>query len=430
LAEAFHDASTESVPGAWRTRSPRLSQELEEALLSPEYLADPYPIYAQMPRDPSLAWSEAFRSWIVTSYEDVVWATREPKLIVHERMPTLLSQLPAEERARAQPIVDHYARTLAFTDPPRHKEVRALLQTKFSAAAVEPLRPRVRELVDSFLDTAGPEEFDVTTQLAFPLPVDVIGEILGVPRQDRAQFRPWTDRIMGLFQTGRAETESVAAGLESLGDMRSYLKGVIDDRTRRPQDDLISWLVANSGPGQVLTEDEVIANCVMFYTAGHATTSALIANAFLALFRNPDELQKLRDDPTLIRHAVEELIRYATSVQRAWRVAGEDVEYRGCVIRKGDPVYPLVGAANHDRDRFEHPETLDVERANVRHLAFGLGIHFCLGADLARLETAVAIEAFLARFPRAEFFEERLVWGGQRAGSSLGTLLSLPVRIR
>jgi len=213
--------------------------------------------------------------------------------------------------------------------------------------------------------------------------------------------------------------------------MRAYLRDLIEERARQPRDDLAGWFVEQSRPGETLTRDEVVANCVMLYTAGHATTSALLGNAFLALFRHPGQLRRLREDPGSIDTAVEELLRYATSVQRAWRVAATDVEYGGCVIHEGDPVYPLLGAANHDPARFEQPEELDLERQKNRQMAFGQGIHFCLGAGLARLETAIAIDTFLRRYPNATHVEEDVAWDAHMGlGSSLSTLISLPVRLQ
>jgi len=406
--------------------------DLDEALLSLEYLKDPYPIYARIREEaPPLAWSEAFRAWVLTRYDDVLWATRDPRLVVGLRMPTLLAQLPEAERVRARPIVDHYASTLAFTDPPRHTVVRTLLQKMFSTNAIAALTPGIRALVDSYLDAAGPDVFDIMPQLAFRLPVDVIGEMLGVPLPDRAQFRPWTDDILGIFSTGRVMPEQANTGLASLSEMRAYLRDLIEERARQPRDDLVSWFVEQSRPGGTLTRDEVVANCVMLYTAGHATTSALLGNAFLALFRHPEQLRRLREDPGSIDTAVEELLRYATSVQRAWRVAATDVEYGGCVIQEGDPIYPLLGSANHDPAKFEQPEELDLERQKNRQMSFGQGIHFCLGAGLARLETAIAIDTFLRRYPNATHVEEDVAWDAHMGlGSSLSTLISLPVRLQ
>ena len=407
-------------------RNPHLDPKLEEELLSSAYLTNPYPIYARMPHAPSLVWSGAFRCWFLTGYDDVVWASREAKLGVCERVPALLSELSGADRERAQPIVDHYGATMAFWDGARHRTVRALFHKRFTATALEGLRSAIEGFASKYLDAVGQDEMDMMSDFANLLPVDVIGHMLGIPPLDRAQFGPWSNAVLAFSQTGRVTPDLTDAAVIGLSEMRRYIQGVIDDRTQRPKDDFISWLVAQE---HALSNDEVLANCLQLYMAGFATTRLFLGNAFLALFRNPDQLMKLRENLGLMEVAVEELLRYSTSFQRAWRVAEDDVEHQGCVIRKGDQVYPLVGAANHDPGRFAQPGVLNIERKKNRHLSFGTGVHVCLGADLARLEAAVAIDAFLRRFPKATHIEERVVWGTQPAGSNLGTLLSLPVRL-
>ena len=423
-------------------RHPPVTPDADAALLSPEYLVDPYPIYARLRREPPIAWSEALNGWIVTRYADVRSAMREPRLSAHGRMPAFLAQLPDEGRAAAAQFSDHYESTLPFMEGSRHKTLRTLLQDAFSAAAAEALRDDIEQLADSFLDAAEGDEFDLMAQYAKPFPVHVMGNMLGVPPPDRAQFIPWTDQIIAVFSTGRVTTDVMEAGRQALVEMRSYLSDLIAERRRQPKEDLISWLVANSSyrsamkeansePVGVLTAEEVLANCVTLYTAGHASTSGLIGKAFLALFRHPDQLQRLRDHPERIDNAVEEFLRYDTSVQRAWRVAPDDVEVRGCPVRRGDAVHMVLGAANHDPAQFKEPDSFDIDRQNNRHLAFGHGVHLCLGAALARLETAIAVNTFLQRFPKAELTEEAVSWGTHLGyATSLGALQSLPVRLR
>ena len=423
-------------------RHPPVTPDADAALLSPEYLVDPYPIYARLRREPPIAWSEALNGWIVTRYADVRSAMREPRLSAHGRMPAFLAQLPDEGRAAAAQFSDHYESTLPFMEGSRHKTLRTLLQDAFSAAAAEALRADIEQLAHSFLDAAEGDEFDLMAQYAKPFPVHVMGNMLGVPPPDRVQFIPWTDQIIAVFSTGRVTTDVMEAGRQALVEMRSYLSDLIAERRRQPKEDLISWLVANSSyrsamkeansePVGVLTAEEVLANCVTLYTAGHASTSGLIGKAFLALFRHPGQLQRLRDHPELIDNAVEEFLRYDTSVQRAWRVAPDDVEVRGCPVRRGDAVHMVLGAANHDPAQFKEPDSFDIERQNNRHLAFGHGVHLCLGAALARLETAIAVNTFLQRFPKAELAEEAVSWGTHLGyATSLGALQSLPVRLK
>jgi cytochrome P450 len=408
-------------------RTPLVPVELDKAFLSEGYLSDPYPIYERVRSVAPIGWSGAFQSWVLTRYDDVLWALREPRLTTSGRMRRFLQQLSQDERARADVIEKHYETTLPFLGPPRHTVVKSLIQKSFSVAMVERLRPSIQQLVDRYLDEADNGEFDIMVQLAHQLPVQVIGTMLGVPESDRGQFRPWTNHIFAIFSSGHAVADRVETGRANLLEMRAYLHGLIEERRRRPQDDLISELVRVSEAGETLTEDEVLANCVTLYTAGHETTSGLIGNAFLALLRHPDQLRLLREHPELIGPAVEECLRYDTSVQRAWRLAAEDIDVGGITIPKGDIVSPMVAAANRDPHRFPDPNTFDISRKSNRQVAFGQGIHFCVGAGLARLETSLAITTFLRRFSEVHHSDDSVVWG---TDMTFRSLRSLPVSVR
>jgi pimeloyl-[acyl-carrier protein] synthase len=408
-------------------RRPTVPRRLDQELLSDQFLADPYPTYRQLRVEAPVAWSESLHSWILTRYDDVMFALKEPRLSNAGRMRALLEPLAGGDGSSTDLIADHYDSTLPFMSPPRHTLVKSTMQTAFTTRSVEALMPDVQELVDTLIDDADADQFDVMTQLANLLPVNVIGKMLGVPPDDRAQFRPWTNDIFALF-SGRPAPEVIRRGAQSLAEMRTYLRGLLDERRREPRGDLVSELIrVSQAEGSPLTDEVVLANCVTLYTAGHETTSGLIGNAFLELFRHPEQLQRLREDPDLIRNAVEEFLRYDTSVQKAWRLATDDVEISGVTIPKGDAVSAMVAAANRDPAHFSEPDKLDIERKIDRHLAFGHGTHFCLGAMLGRLETAVAVATFLPRFPKARHSEEGLVWGRDM---SFRSLLALPVRLQ
>ena len=405
---------------------PTVPRALDEEFGSPQFLADPYPTYRRLRVEAPVAWSERLQSWVLTRYDDVVLALKDLRLSNADRMRALLEPVTGEDRPNADLIADHYDSTLPFMNPPRHTQVRATMQRAFTTRSVEALRPDVEELVDALLAEMGTDSHDVMAGLANLLPINVIGKMLGVPPADRAQFRPWTSEIFAIFSSGHPTPEAVGNGARSLSEMRAYLRGLIEERRRDLRDDLISDLIRISQSEQApLTDEEVLANCVTLYTAGHETTSGLIGNALLALFRHPDQLRRLREDPGLIKDAVEELLRYDTSVQKAWRLAAEDVEISGVSIPKGDRVSAMVAAANRDPAHFSEPDALDLGRKIDRHLAFGQGTHFCLGAGLARLETSVAITAYLRRFPDARHLEDELVWGRDL---SFRSLLALPVR--
>jgi cytochrome P450 len=398
-------------------------------LLSTAYLRDPHPLYHEIRAVAPVAWSEAFRSWILTRYEDVAWALREPRLKTGGRMHAFLGQLTPADQARADVIDRHYALTIPFMDPPRHTFVKGLVQKAFSVSMVESLRPAVEHLVDRLLDQAAERgsSVDLMPDLAQGLPINVIGMMLGVPEADRAQFRPWTNHIFGIFSSGHAVAERVELGRRNLLAMRDYLAELIEARRHRPSDDLVSELIRVSEAGENLTTEEILANCVTLFTAGHETTSGLIGNAFLAFFRHPDQRSLLMERPELLESAVEECLRYDTSVQRAWRLASADLDVAGVAIPRGDIVSPMVAAANRDPARFPEPDRFDIERERNRHVSFGHGIHFCVGAMLARLETGVAIRAFFERFPKAEHNESGIEWGDDM---TFRTLRSLPVQLQ
>jgi cytochrome P450 len=400
---------------------------LEQELASEAFLADPYPTYGRLRQEAPVAWSEVQYAWVLTRYDDIMTALKDPRMSNAGRMRALLEPMTGDVRPSADRVADHYDSTLPFMNPPRHTKVKAPLQRPFTTKAVAALRPDVEELVDDLLDEMEGDSHDLMTQFATLLPINVIGRMLGVPKPDRAQFRPWTSRIFAIFSGGMPSTETVSIGSQSLLEMRTYLRALIEARRRDSREDLVSELIRLSeADGSPLTDEVVLANCVTLYTAGHETTSGFLGNAFLALFRHPEALRRLRDDPELIPDAVEELLRYDTSVQKAWRLATEDVEISGVTIPAGDRVSALVAAANRDPEHFADPDRLDIGRRIDRHLAFGHGTHFCLGAMLARLETVVALTAYLRGFPSARHIEEGLVWGRD---VSFRSLLSLPVRV-
>ena len=280
--------------------------------------------------------------------------------------------------------------------------------------------------VDGFLDDVGGDRMDVIADLAAPLPVNVIGMMLGIPEADRAQFRPWTERVFAIFSSGTAVPETVAAGRECLEEMRSYLGALINERRRDPQDDLISRFVGISEAGETLTNDDVLTNCVTLYTAGHETTTGAIGNSLFALLRHAEQLERLRREPSLIDVGIDELMRYDASLQRGWRIAASDVERGGVMIRAGDMVSPMIGAANRDPEQFESPYLLDLARRPNRHLTFGQGMHYCVGAMLAEMEVTVAISTLISRFRTIEAIEDEIVWG---ADMTFRSMRSLPVRV-
>jgi pimeloyl-[acyl-carrier protein] synthase len=375
----------------------------DDVLLTPEFLADPYAVYHQMRSEAPVYWSERFKAWMLTRYADVKSTLHDPRMRSRERIGAILSQLPESARAEMKPLSDHLTKWVAFTDPPDHTRLRTLVDKAFTPRMIANLRRPIQSIVDELLvQVAHAGRMDVVQDFSFPLPATVISSMLGIPRADHGRFKKWSGDIANFVSAGGINIDVARQAQQSVIELADYFQGIIRDRRQTPQDDLISRLVAAEEQGEKLSEDELFAMFVQLFFAGHETTTGLINNGLLALLRNPEQKRKLQNDPTLIASAVEEFLRYDTSVQRQARVAAEDIEIDGHTIRKGQYVLQFIAAANRDPAVFPNPDTLDVARTGNRHLAFGYGSHFCIGGPLARLEGQIAMGTLLQRMPNIE----------------------------
>jgi cytochrome P450 len=400
---------------------------LDQHLVSPQFFDDPYPVYHRLRRENPVHWSDALGGWVLTRYADVLAILRDPRRFSSAgRVTYLLEQLPGQARRQVEALEQHYTVGLAHSDPPDHTRLRALLTKVFTPRMIEAMRPRVQVLVDELLDVVqSAERMDVIRDLAYPLPATVILEMIGAPPEDRDRFRQWALDINSLFEAGGRVTLGAAQTAQrSILEMREYIRGLIEERRRRPRSDILTGLVAAEEDGRTLTEAELVSTVVTLFVAGHETTTNLIGNGMVALLRHPDQMVRLSDDPSLTGSAVEELLRYDTSVPRGWRIATENVQFDGRPIKRGDLVLPMLGAANRDPAQFPDPDRLDLRRKDNKHLAFGHGIHFCLGAPLARLEAPIAITTMLRRLPDLRLETDTLVW---RRDVALRGVESLPV---
>jgi cytochrome P450 len=311
------------------------------------------------------------------------------------------------------------------TDPPDHTRLRALVSKAFTPRLVEGMRGRIQAIADALLDALEDKgDIDLIDEYAFPLPVTVIAELLGVPVEDRDKFRQWSDAAV----SGNATKEYIEKILiPHMQAFTNYLRAMFEEKRRNPEDDLISALVRAEEAGDRLSEDELLGMVFLLLIAGHETTVNLIGNGVLALLEHPDQLQKLRNDPSFIKLAVEELLRYDGPVETSTeRFAREDVAISKTKIPKGEMVLVVLAAADRDPERFPYPDTLDITRTDNKHLAFGKGIHHCLGASLARMEGQIAVGTLLRRMPnlRLKAPPKSLVW---RPGLVLRGLKALPV---
>ncbi|WP_414166774.1 cytochrome P450 [Streptoverticillium reticulum] len=367
---------------------------------SPAFVADPYPGFAELRAAGRVHWFAPSGQWLVPHHADV------RALLGDRRLGrTYLHRFTHEEFGRTPPPAAHEPfhvlndNGLLDLEAPDHTRIRRLVTQAFTPRTVTALAPvverLVRELVDGLLAEGGG---DLIADVAEPLPVAVIAEMLGVPEADRGLLRPWSAAICGMYELNPDEATAQRAVQASV-EFSAYLRELIADRRARPADDLISALVAACDEGERLTEQEVVSTCALLLNAGHEATVNTTGNGWWALFRHPGQLAALRRDPALVPQAVEELMRYDTPLQLFERWVLDDIEIDGTVIERGSEVALLLGSANHDPAVFPDPERLDVTRTGSAHLSFGAGIHYCLGAPLARLELAAVFGALLQRVP-------------------------------
>jgi len=365
----------------------------------PEFRVDPYRFYRALRRSDPVYFSPVLRGWVLTRYADVATVLHDPRFSVNRQEASIFKRLRLFE-ALPSDFAAALTRNLLMLDPPDHTRLRRLVNTAFTPRRVEALRPRIQTIVDELLDAMHEHrEIDLIRDFAHPLPVIVIAEMLGVPAADRAQFKHWSDRLVGLLDPLQAD-DGLRPAQQAYKEFCTYFHEIFAARRRQPQDDLVSALVAVNDQGDTLNEAELLSLCMLILAAGNETTTNLIANAALALLRHPDERRRLVEDPTLMPIAVEEFLRFDSPIQGTDRVATEDCRIDGQHVRKGQLVGLLLAAANRDPQQFPDPDRLDVGRRNNDHLAFSHGTHFCLGASLARAEAEIALSSLLQRFPR------------------------------
>jgi pimeloyl-[acyl-carrier protein] synthase len=372
-------------------------------LFTPEVRADPFTFYERMQREDPVH-DTGFGMWLLSGYEECHLALRDARFSAEFRT---MADYEATMAAvgRVGPVQELMERLMLFRDAPDHTRLRGLVQRAFTPRMVEGMRRRVREVADELLDAAEARgSLELMADYAWPLPVIVIAELLGVPASERDRFRGWAADLALAFDLGL--TPDRAARAEAAADaFTAFFLGLIEERAREPRGDLLTGLAAAEEQGDHLSSEELVSNLMLLLIAGHETTMNLIGNGTLALLRHPAQRARLAADPALAPDAIEELLRYESPVQLAMRFLREDVELRGRVLRKGERVMLLLGAANHDPARFPDPGVLDLARGDRGHLSFGGGPHFCLGNALARLEGTVAIPALLERFPALRLAE-------------------------
>lgn len=419
-----------------------------------EIRANPYPFYEKLRREDPVHWDEELGLWVITRYADIESLYTDERFSRAQGLMRGFDRLPASEQQIAAPVYHSFSKTVFYADPPYHTHLRGLMNHAFTPRRVERLRPYIQKIVDGLLnDMQSTSEKDVIRELAYPLPVMVIAELLGLPQSDRARFKKWSDDLFAILGTVRHKsTALLEQAAHSLEELTDYVRMLSRLRRENPRDDLITALLsvtedddetcphphsssAPRAPGELvrdrdesstLTEEELVSNINILLSTGHETTTHLIGNGLLALLQHPDQLKKLREKPALLGSAIEEMLRYDNPVQITYRSAREDASIGGKSIHKGDLVNTIIGSANRDPERFSTPDDFIIARNEGRHLGFGIGIHFCIGAPLVRLEAEVVFETILRRFPHISLATESLEW---QEHPIFRGLKSLPIHI-
>jgi cytochrome P450 len=386
------------------------TQEVSDphGLMTRQFQVDPYPTYARLRDEAPAYFSEAWGGWLLTRYQDVQSGFKDPRLSSN-RAGAFGAMLPAALKEQMAPMVRSLSSWALLIDPPDHTRIRSLVNKAFTPRLVEYLRPLIQEQVNLLLDKAeAAGKMDMVQDVANLLPVAVIGDMLGIPREDGLKLRVWANAFATFFGTTKYTVDVLNMMRTGIVEMEEYFRGVVAQRRKSSTvgNDLLSTMMAAEDQGSFLSEQEVLATCSLVLFAGHETTTHLLANGLYLLLKNPEQREVMLGSPQQLEAAVEEVLRYESPIQRLSRVITEDFELHGQPLRKGQKAFLMIGAANRDSRQFPEGDRLDLRRQENRHIAFGFGIHYCLGAALGRLEGQIALSTLLRRFPKMKLLEE------------------------
>ena len=380
-------------------------------LLSDQAIADPYRHLGTLREAARVHRDDALGAWLVLRYDDVRAAFRDPRLSSDRVTGYFERRRAAGTMDEVRTTADVLTRWIVFADPPRHRRLRKLADYAFRPAAVERMRGWIQGLVDELIEEVGDGgNIDFVEHFAQPLPVRVICHLFGVPPEHRADLTRWSDDMLTVLFGAVHLSDRHERAERGFREFSEFLHTIIAERRAHPRDDLVSDLIAARERGDVLDEEEIVATCILLLFAGHETTRNLLANGLKAILEHAPARAALAADPAAMPAAVEEILRFDGPMKAMWRQATEAIDYDGQRIEPGERVLLMQASANRDPRRFDDPDTFDVARPSNRHVGFGYSIHYCLGANIARLEGALGLEAFLGRFPNARLATDRFEW--------------------